>query len=106
MRNTSRALLIAALLGAGSAPLPAADPNDPMRPERPEPASQRGQALYHLSAVFASDERRSAVLNGRLVRVGHEVGRARVVAIEADRVILDVDGVERIARLNHPGTPP
>lgn len=47
---------------------------------------------YELNSVLIRAEDRIAVINGERVRVGDKVGSATVASIEADQVVLNVDG--------------
>lgn len=47
---------------------------------------------YELSSVLIRAGDRLAVVNGERVRVGDSVGAARITAIEADHVTLNVNG--------------
>jgi hypothetical protein len=66
----------------------AADPlRDPTRP--PQAAATRAAAVEQapvLTAVFASGERRSAIVNGRLVRAGDRVGVFTIEDVLAEGV--------------------
>jgi hypothetical protein len=64
---------------------------------RPSPSSVSTSALDipQVSAVLTSPERRLAIIDGKIVRVGDTVGRWRVTAIEPHAVVfLDVSGAE------------
>jgi hypothetical protein len=83
--------LIAALAG---------DPGsltDPTKPVDYLPASALAQPLpdelvdWRLTAVRIGKEDRSAVLNGKVVRAGDAVGRARVLEIKPGIVVVDFD---------------
>ena len=66
---------------------------DPMRPSDAEPARSEAPAAaarYELSAILYSPDRRVAIVNGRSVREGQRVGRARVARIRRGRVELDL----------------
>ncbi|MDX1481065.1 MAG: hypothetical protein R3315_05275 [Woeseiaceae bacterium] len=106
MPERIRQLLAAAALAGSITAAHAIEYRDPMRPEYPQRIAAKAEEDFRLSAVFVSDRQRVAVLNGRLVREGQRVGRARVVAIGADRVTLSVDGVDHVAHLNKSGSRP
>ncbi len=63
---------------------------DPMRPPSAVAASVEGQrprlVPTQVTALFISSERRSAVVDGRLVRVGERSGLCQVEAILEDGV--------------------
>ncbi|HEX7061733.1 MAG TPA: hypothetical protein VF200_07160 [Woeseiaceae bacterium] len=69
---------------------------DPMRPYAPPAAAASASepVRYHLSSVLISSQRRVAVINGRVCRVGDRVAGAEVLAIEHERVRLRVGGKE------------
>lgn len=84
---------------------------DPTRPAGAVPAGQAagesdnlqgagGMAdrQYRVSFIRAGGSQPVAVINGRPVRVGEEISGARVLAIEAGVVALDVDGERRTFR--------
>ena len=101
MRSANRIVLAAALYLSGDLAL-SADWNDPTRPDNFRVSGPRGSApVYHVSAIFTSDDRQVAVLNGRLVREGDRLGRVEIVRIEEDRVTLNVDNKTLVAALNN-----
>ena len=101
MRNATRILIAVALCLSGS-PTSFADWNDPTRPDNYRVSGPRGSApVYNVSAIFTSNDRQVAVLNGRLIRAGDRLGRVKVVRIEEDRVTLSVDNKTVVAALNN-----
>lgn len=70
---------------------------DPTRPMDYMPASALSQPLpeelmdWRLTAVRIGKDGGSAVLNGRIVREGDQVGRARVVEIKPGIVVVDFE---------------
>lgn len=70
---------------------------DPTRPVDYLPMSALTQPLpeelvdWRLTAVRIGKDDSSAVLNGRIVRTGDQVGRARVVEIRPGIVVVDFD---------------
>jgi hypothetical protein len=66
---------------APSAPSPAALPSDP-QPVAPEPV---------LGAIVFSSDRRSAVIDGRIVGVGDRIAGGVVIAIARDAVVIRRD---------------
>ena len=61
----------------------------------PSSVSTSGPDLPQVTAILTSDERRIALVDGRIVRVGDTVGRWRVSSIEPRSVVfLDVSGAE------------
>lgn len=79
--------------------------DDPMRP----PAShvvpvaagtpEEPVALPRLQAIMRDGQQRSAVINGRVVRVGDEVDGAMVDAISASSVVVSVGGNSSVLKL-------
>ena len=84
-------LLLSAATVRASEPLP--DPTQPpaaaIEAEVPE---QKATAELELRAIFHADDRRIAVINGRRVEVSDQIGGARVLVIEIDRVRLERAG--------------
>jgi len=68
---------------------------DPMRP--PAPAVTRGAAVHDsfpaVSAIFVAGDTRTAVVGGRLVRVGDEIDEGKIEAVSAGGVIWRRRGV-------------
>lgn len=85
-------LLSAACLLVGSASLWAEVVRDPTRPpaavEAVRAAPQPPARSYTLQSTRVSEERRSAVIDGRVVVEGDHIGGARVLGIEQARVHL------------------
>jgi hypothetical protein len=89
-------------------PAPPVAAADQPRPQQPaaESAGETGRTspssvstsnpdLPQVTAILTSDERRIALVDGRIVRVGDTVGRWRVTAIDPRYVVfLDVSGAE------------
>lgn len=73
---------------------------DPTLPPGKMATTGKGAAVqsYRLSSVLVADDRRQAIVNGKTVRVGSGVDGARVIAIDADRVVLSVAGKSRVLR--------
>ncbi len=82
----------------------AADPlRDPTRP--PQAAGPHAAAIEQapvLTAVFATGERRSAIVNGRLVRAGDSVGAFTIEDVLVDGVRYRRAGSVRDLHLPHP----
>lgn len=74
----------------------AAEPlRDPTRPWSPPSAARAiaaPDAPLRLNAVIVSGERRIAVINDRVLRVGERIGEARVLEIDDDAVWIDIGG--------------
>lgn len=103
VRTLSRALLLWLI---GTAIATAATPlADPMRPPQAAASTVTKKATVasdsglHLSAIRITREQRSARINGRIVAPGETIAGARVVAIEANRVILAIDGRQQTLSL-------
>ena len=101
MRSATQFLVVAALcLGCSLSSF--AEWNDPTRPDNYRVSGPRGSApVYNVSAIFTSNDRQVAVLNGRLIRAGDRLGRVEVVRIDEDRVTLSVDNKTVVAALNN-----
>jgi hypothetical protein len=89
--SVSRSLLIA--LALTSVALPIAAGPDPMRPpSRAKPVQVSKPvampAQWHLTLIRQEGASRSALINGKLVRVGSRVGGATVAAIGKSQAIL------------------
>lgn len=73
---------------------------DPTRPPTAAAAAVRAPTpgttnpRWVLSSTLVSPQRRTAVINGRLLAVGEHIDGARVTDIQADSVRLRVDGRE------------
>lgn len=86
-------LLFSVATTRASEPLP--DPTLPPEEARTvaaEAPEQKANAELELRAIFHATDRQIAVINGRRVGVSDQVGGARVLAIEADRVRLERAG--------------
>ena len=61
---------------------------DPMRPPQPHAAARAAvrDTLPVVSAVFTRGEQRKAIVDGRFVKAGDEIGSGRIAAISADGV--------------------
>ncbi len=70
---------------------------DPTKPVDYLPASALAQPLpdelvdWRLTAVRIGKDDRSAVLNGKVVRAGDAVGRAKVLEIKSGTVVVELD---------------
>lgn len=82
---------------------------DPTRPVDYLPASALAQPLpeelvdWRLTAVRIGKDGSSAVLNGKVVRAGDVVGRARVLEIKPGIVVVDFDRKRLEVRLHGAG---
>ncbi len=65
---------------------------DPTRPYLEPTPVTKAQSRFHLSAIFVSDDRRVAILNGKRVKVGDLVEGAKVIEILNDELRLSYDG--------------
>lgn len=93
-----RSLVLAALLASGL--VEAGSLADPMRPFSVARAPQ-GKVVseFSVTAVFHSEERRVAVVNGRIVKVGDRLGDIRIVEILPDGVRYERQGREFTIRV-------
>jgi MSHA biogenesis protein MshK len=92
---------IAFLLVASSSADAAEEFRDPTRPHTYNRVEQTvdGVPSFSVNAIFVSDERRLAIINGERVRVGDSVSGATVVSIQKEQVTLSVSGKQITARL-------
>lgn len=72
---------------------------DPTRPYSAPTYTEAGIKSFTVTAVFVSQERRIAIVNGRRVTEGDRIGGATVVEILPDRLRLNLNGKELIARV-------
>lgn len=82
---------LALAFAASAAPL-----GDPTRPPQVEadPAGAGASAQSRVETILIAPDRRLAVIGGRIVRVGDEIGGARVVRIRESGVTVRRDGRE------------
>ena len=97
MSNDIVRVLVFVLLALALSPRAGAELSDPMRPPDYHSAGavkQRGPGRPHfrLTSTLISPGRRVAVINGRRVGVGGQVGGARVLAITSSEVRLRAAG--------------
>ena len=92
----SRSLIAALTVLLGSAGSVCADNGfrDPTRPYVAPESANVARPRFEVNAIFSSDERGVAIVNGKRVTVGSQVHGATVVAIRKDIVSLEVDGEE------------
>jgi MSHA biogenesis protein MshK len=76
---------------------------DPTRPFVAQSPAQIVNARFSVNAIFVSDDRRIAVVNGQRVKPGDTVGGAKVVEISGDEVRLVYDGKTISVRLASSG---
>lgn len=74
---------------------------DPTKPYRVNATQSQGATRFTVNAIFVSDERRIAIVNGQRVAVGGQVNGATVVAISKEKLTLRIDGKSFSARLSH-----
>lgn len=102
MRNATPQLVLLLLILATGPGLSRAE--EALRdPTRPYSAAERGTASsprFVVNAIIVSDDRRVAIVNGRRVGVGSSIGKAEVIAIEKDQLVLEIDGKRVTAGLN------
>ena len=82
--------VLVALISGGGTAFGATPLSDPTRPPAAVAAPATGASAPHwrISSILYSHQRRVAVVNGRLASEGDVVDGARVVAIDADAVVL------------------
>lgn len=92
------AVLVSALMALPGQAESLRDPTEPPQPTRaPQPAQP--QLDLSLDSILISDNRRVAVINGQSASTGDSVDNARVRRIEADRVLVEINGTTRTLRL-------
>lgn len=103
MRNSSGIVILLLLGLAMASPAMAADGDspeqihDPMQPtwlrggSSTQPERTREQR-FSVDTIVVSPERRIAIINGRSVGVGEWVNGAKVMRIDPEAVILELDG--------------
>lgn len=75
-----------------------AEIGDPMRPSYLADTSSkatRSAPSWRVESIVVSPDRRIAVINGQSLAVGDRIRGARVIAIDAYAVTLDIDGKRR-----------
>lgn len=77
---------------------------DPTRPYTARELSAATAPRFVVNAIIISPERRVAIVNGRRVKVGDSIGNATVIAIEKEKMVLDLNG-KRITAHLHDGAP-
>jgi MSHA biogenesis protein MshK len=97
--KSSCALLILGLTMSGGANAL----QDPTRPADPgayfDGAGKHSNGGWSLQSILSSPERRIAIINGTSVREGDRIGNARVVRIQAKKVLLKSGGRTLTLRL-------
>ena len=92
------AVLMASALVLATATAGDAEIGDPMRPSYLSTASSSSGPTtpsWRVESIVVSPDRRIAVINGTSLAVGDRIQGARVVAIDAYAVTLDIDGKRR-----------
>lgn len=98
--ESSISLLVLMLLLVSGHSLAQEPMRDPTRPYSAPVMLNASPARFKVNAIVNSDKRRLAIVNGRRLGVGDEIGGAVVVAIRASEVVLRVDGEEKTLTLN------
>ena len=57
------------------------------------------QLSWKLQAVRISDKDKTAIINGKLVRIGDEINHAKIVEIKSQSVVIDHEDKKLIVRL-------
>ena len=99
-RNIVRILLTLMVLGTTNSVNADEVLRDPTRPYRVTATQSREAPRFTVNAIFISDQRRIAIVNGQRVAIGGHVGGATVIAINKDQLILNIDGKRITARLS------
>lgn len=106
LRLATLAALLAAASAAHAMPLGYGDPTQPVPLNTPPAAGAASAAPakpdWILSSTLVAGSRRVAVINGRSVALGGTIDGARLVAVDARGVALDVAG--RRVRLELPAS--
>lgn len=91
------AVLLLALTSAASAE----ELRDPTRPHTSNRVERTvdGVPSFSVNAIFVSDDRKLAIINGERVQIGDVVSGATVVDIQKEQVTLSVSGRQLIAKL-------
>lgn len=72
-------------------PPPSRDANIADAPMKPGPAEVRAQPDLAVSSILYSSQRRLAIVNGRIVRIGDRVGSSTILYIEPRAVVVQSD---------------
>lgn len=88
MLNQPRKLACAALMAFSVLALADATLPDPTRPDLVRGATPLSGAEFTVTAIFFSDERQHAVVNGKLVAQGDQIDGAKVMKIRPDALDL------------------
>lgn len=99
-REILTGLVVIALLLAGANAVAQETLRDPTRPYSAQVMLEASPARFEVNAIVNSDKRRLAIVNGRRVGIGDEVGGAVVVAIRVDEVVLLFGDEEQTLTLN------
>lgn len=100
MRKAMLTMLALMLAGSGGFAEAEESLRDPTRPYSPAQGSRASAPRFVVNAIIISPERRVAIVNGRRVTVGGSIGRATVVAIEKNELVLEIGGKRITAGLN------
>ena len=97
MRTLLTLVALVALTTAHADPL-----RDPTRPPQAAARAKAVEAVPVLTAVFSAGERKSAIVNGRLVKAGDTVGGYLIEDVLVDGVRYRHAGTVRDLHLPHP----
>lgn len=92
MRSAWQMTMLLVLLKAGGSALAEDSFRDPTRPYSAPEYSGVVQPNFEVHAIFFSDKRSVAIVNGKRVTVGNDLNDAKVLAITRNSVTLDLDG--------------
>ena len=103
LKQATLRVVIVTMLVIVANPCHAADSmRDPTRPYTHHEQRAATAPRFLVNAIIISPERRVAIVNGRRVGVGDSVGNATVIAIEKEKMILELNG-KRITTGLHDG---
>lgn len=91
-RSTLRIIIATMLIVVANSCLGADFMRDPTRPYSVREQTAATAPRFLVNAIIISPERRVAIVNGRRVGVGDSVGNATVIAIEKEKMILELNG--------------
>ncbi len=85
-----------------AAPVFALDPTQPPAGRVARDAPTEAAAELRLQAILRGSERVSAVINGQTLKVGDQLGDARILAIRPHSVVIVRQGQQQALRLSTP----
>ena len=97
-KSTYLTILTVLLFGLAGHTL-ASDLRDPTRPYSVGTGTSYSAPSFRVNAIFVSETRRIAIVNGVRVGIGDEVNGATVTDIQKDHLMLEVNGRAVTAKL-------